>query len=172
MMKSTPYFIIKIFEYICGFLLFVMLACVLIQVVFRGILDFGLSWTEELARYTMVWLVYMGAVVSLWQGSHITIDLLIKKFPPKWQDYTKLISNLLIFFFLIVLFKEGRKLISSPIIRRQLTPGLGISTSYLYSVIPVGAGIMLLVLTYFIVNDFKKLITNKEQVKDKIKKKR
>jgi TRAP-type C4-dicarboxylate transport system permease small subunit len=71
-----------------------------------------------------------------------------------------------------VLFKEGRKLISSPIIRRQLTPGLGISTSYLYSVIPVGAGIMLLVLTYFIVNDFKKLITNKEQVKDKTKNKR
>jgi TRAP-type transport system small permease protein len=152
---------LKILEYICGFLLLIMLGCVLIQVVFRGIFDLGFSWTEELARYTMIWLTYVGAVVCLLQGSHIAIDLLIKRFPEKWQNYTKLISNMLIFFFLFMLFREGRKLVSSPIISRQLTPGLGISTSYLYSVIPIGVGMMMIVLAYLIVIDLKNLFRKK-----------
>ena len=168
-MKRRPYFCIKIFEYICGFLLLTMLICVLVQVVFRGIFDFGLSWTEELARYTMIWLTYIGAVVCLWQGSHIAIDLVVKRLPDKWQNYISLISNILIFFFLLFLFKEGRKLASSPIISRQLTPGLGISTSYLYSVIPVGTGIMMLVLAYLIMMDLKTIITKKRQYIEKNK---
>jgi C4-dicarboxylate transporter DctQ subunit len=160
-MKKRKDYTIKIFEHICGFLLLTMLICVLMQVVLRGIFDLGLSWTEELSRYTMIWLTYVGAVVCLLQGSHIAIDLLIKRIPEKWQNYTKLISNMLIFFFLFMLFREGRKLASSPIISRQLTPGLGISTSYLYSVIPIGVGMMMIVLAYLIVIDLKNLFRKK-----------
>ena len=157
-MKNKSSINIKIFEYICGLLLLVMLVCILLQVVLRGFLNLGLSWTEELARYTMIWLIYIGAIVSLGQGSHIAIDLLIRRLSPKWQKYTRLTSNLMILFFLFVLLKEGKKLTLSSVIINQLTPGLGISTVYVYSVIPVCTSIMVIVLICLIVKDIKELL--------------
>lgn len=155
-MKNKSY--INILECICGLLLLVMLICILLQVVFRGFLNVGLSWTEELARYGMIWLVYIGAIVSLEQGSHIAIDLLINRLSPKSQKYTRLASNLMILFFLFVLLKEGKKLILAPVIINQLTPGLGISTAYIYSVIPVCTSIMVIVLIGLIIKDIKELL--------------
>lgn len=155
-MKNTSH--ISVFEYICGILLGIMLIVILMQILFRGYLNFSLSWTEELARYIMVWFTYIGATVCLWQGSHITIDVLIRKLSPKWQKYTKLMSNLLILFFLLILFREGQKLVIEPMIINQLTPGLRISKSYLYSAIPVCTSIMIIFLIILIVKDVKALL--------------
>ena len=44
----------KIVREICIFLMFVMLVLVLLQVVSRYLLPVSLSWTEELARFTML----------------------------------------------------------------------------------------------------------------------
>ena len=157
-MKNKSYINIKILEYICGILLAVMMFCILLQVVLRGFLNVGLSWTEELARYTMIWLVYIGAIVSLGQGSHIAIDILIRSLSPKRQKYIRLTSNLMVLFLLFVLLREGKKLALSPVIINQLTPGLGISTACVYSVIPICISIMIVVLIGLIVKDIKELL--------------
>lgn len=163
-MKNKLYIII--FEYICGILLGIMLIVILVQILFRGYLNFSLSWTEELARYIMIWFTYIGAIVCLWQGSHITIDVLIRRLSPKWQKYTRLTSNLLILFFLLVLFREGQKLVIEPMIINQLTPGLRISKSYLYSVIPVCTSIMIIILFVLIVKDARELLIINKKMGD------
>jgi C4-dicarboxylate transporter DctQ subunit len=163
-MKNKLYIII--FEYICGILLGIMLIVILVQILFRGYLNFSLSWTEELARYIMIWFTYIGAIVCLWQGSHITIDVLIRRLSPKWQKYTRLTSNLLILFFLLVLFREGQKLVIEPMIINQLTPGLRISKSYLYSVIPFCTSIMIIILFVLIVKDARELLIINKKMGD------
>jgi TRAP-type C4-dicarboxylate transport system permease small subunit len=143
--------LIKYLEYLSGFLLAVMMTSIIVQVVLRGIFDVGLGWTEELARYTMIWLTYIGAIVSLRRGSHILIDLLVRRFSIRWQRYIALVTHLLTLFFLFFLFKAGIRLNSSPIIRNQRTPGMQIPTTVLYSVIPVCSMIMIIFVLVIIV---------------------
>jgi TRAP-type C4-dicarboxylate transport system permease small subunit len=154
---------ITFFEYLSGILLAVMVVCILLQVLLRGFLNLGLSWTEEMARYTMIWLTYIGAIVSLKQGSHIAINILVRKLSPTWQKYVNLLSNLLMLFFLLVLVRVGIKLAFSRIIINQLTPGLQISTSYVYSALPISVGIMVMVLIGLIVKDVRQIFTMKNE---------
>ena len=154
MLRIKP---IKILEYVSGLLLAVMLVSIMIQIVLRNIFNVGLGWTEEMARYTMIWLTYIGAIVSLKQGSHIAIKLLIDRFSPKWKEYTSLISNLMILFFLFFLLKEGIKLNRSPVIIHQLTPGMQVPTNFLYSVIPVCISMMMIVIVAQIIQGVRKL---------------
>lgn len=155
MLRIKP---VNILEYVSGLLLGVMLVSIMIQIVLRNIFNVGLGWTEEMARYTMIWLTYIGAIVSLKQGSHISIKILIDRFSPKWKEYTRLISNLMIQFFLFILLKEGIKLNRSPVIMNQLTPGLQVPTTFLYSVIPVCISMMIIVLVAQIIQDIRKLV--------------
>ncbi|MDD3997266.1 MAG: TRAP transporter small permease [Sphaerochaetaceae bacterium] len=135
-------------EYLSALLLAVMLFAILLQISARMLLDIGFGWTEELARYMMVWLTYVGAVVSVRQGTHIAIDLVVRKFSPKWQKIIALIGSLCVLFFLIVMIVQALKLNSSTAIKRQLSPGLQMPIKYLYGVIPIcGIGMLLAVVT-------------------------
>ena len=46
--------------YICVFLMSFMTLLVFVQVVMRYVFNNSLSWSEELARYTFIWLIYIG----------------------------------------------------------------------------------------------------------------
>lgn len=160
MMKNKSY--VGIFEYVCGILLGVMLISILLQVLFRGLLNYGLSWTEELARYAMIWLTYIGAVVSLKQGSHIAIKIFVCRLSTDWQKYTNLIANLIVLFFLLILLKASIKLSFLPIIINQVTPALRIPTLYLYSVVPICTGFMIISLVVLIAKDVRKMLKMKK----------
>jgi len=54
-----------------------VLAVILIAAVFwRYALNNAIPWSEELSKYLMVWLTFLGAPIALRHGSHINIDLL------------------------------------------------------------------------------------------------
>ena len=59
----------KALEAAAAFLLTGVVGIVLVEVVARYLLKISLSWPEELARYTLVWLTFVGAAVGA-AGSH------------------------------------------------------------------------------------------------------
>ncbi len=146
-------------EYASGLLLAVMLLCILLQVGGRAVFDLGFGWTEELARYTMIWLTYIGAVVSLRQGSHIAIDLVVRKLPKRWQLLVALLGQVLVAFFLVVMVVMGLRLNSTPAIRRQVSPGLQMPTLLVYSVVPVCGLGMLAALAVNVVRNIRDLVS-------------
>ena len=73
----------KIVREICIFLMFVMLVLVLLQVVSRYLLPVSLSWTEELARFTMLWLIFLASSHIARKSSYIRVTFIIDRQPDK-----------------------------------------------------------------------------------------
>jgi TRAP-type C4-dicarboxylate transport system permease small subunit len=63
--------------------LVVMLGSMLYQVFGRYVLDHAPSWSEELARYLMVWLTMLGSAAVLRSGGHISVTTLTDSLPPR-----------------------------------------------------------------------------------------
>ncbi|ROV57915.1 TRAP transporter small permease, partial [Vibrio ponticus] len=87
-------------------LLVVMTVAIFLQVVTRT-LDYSISWTEELARYCFIWLVYIGISFAVSKKSHIKIDAITMLLNKKENKYLALFSDGVFFIFsCIILFKS------------------------------------------------------------------
>ncbi|MCC2594862.1 TRAP transporter small permease [Pusillimonas sp. MFBS29] len=111
-------------------------------VVSRYVLEYSLPWADEVARYALVWLVYIGMVSSLVRGQHVCVEQLLSKYQGKlrvWMLNLIDLSGMVLFGGLLyggVLLME--------MAQTQITPGLGISKSWVYAAIPIGAVLMLI----------------------------
>ena len=65
------------------FLVLAVAAIVSAGVFFRYVLNDSLSWSEELAKYAMLWLVFLGAPIALRLGVHPNIEIVISRFPSR-----------------------------------------------------------------------------------------
>lgn len=54
----------------------IMLSLMVIQVIFRFVLDWPLAWVEEMLRYNYIAVSFLGATVAVREHSHISIDIL------------------------------------------------------------------------------------------------
>lgn len=63
----------------------VMIGLVFLNVVLRYGFNSGISVSEELSRMLFVWLSFIGAVVAMYDHSHIGVDSLLRKLPRKGQ---------------------------------------------------------------------------------------
>ena len=86
-----------------GFSLFLFVLLLLLavtQVIFRYLLMIPLPWTEELARFTLVWVTFLGAASVTRRKLHIAVDYFIAKLPVKTSRVFSLCSYSLIVVFL------------------------------------------------------------------------
>lgn len=60
-------------------LLVITLGLVLTQVISRYVFDAPLSWTEELARFSLIWLTFVSAGFVMARRLHVTVDLVAAK---------------------------------------------------------------------------------------------
>ncbi len=74
----------------------VMCVSLMLQVVFRYVVQFVAPWTEELARFACIWSTFLGAAICFEERSHIKIDFVIAKVTRKAT------SNILLFIDIIV----------------------------------------------------------------------
>lgn len=73
-------FIDRIVKWLCIGLMLFMLIVVLFQVISRKIPFIGsFSWTEELARYLMLWLVFLGSSHIAEASSYIRVTFLVRE---------------------------------------------------------------------------------------------
>jgi TRAP-type C4-dicarboxylate transport system permease small subunit len=70
------------------------------QVVFRYVLMIPLPWTEELARFTLVWVTFFGAASVTRRKLHLAVDILISKLASGKARVLSIFFNLLILIFL------------------------------------------------------------------------
>jgi TRAP-type C4-dicarboxylate transport system permease small subunit len=61
----------------------VMCGCVFLQFFTRYVLNNSFAWTEEIAIYCLVAVVFLGSVMCVRLSRHIHVDFLYRKLPPK-----------------------------------------------------------------------------------------
>ena len=64
---------------------FSMAALVAVQVFFRYVLNHSLFWSEELARFLLIWLTFLGASVAYHRRAHPGIDTFSLRLPASFK---------------------------------------------------------------------------------------
>lgn len=121
-----------------------VLAVILIAAVFfRYALNDAIAWSEEVSKYLMVWLTFLGAPVALKHGAHINIDLVTKLFPPRGRQAFYLVINLIIVITMGILLWKGWGF--AELGARQVASSINISMVWMYAAVPIGAALTVLV---------------------------
>jgi len=58
-------------------------------------------WTEELSRFLFIWMIMLGAVIGVREGSHFVVDVL-PDLPPRPNAFLQIVTNLLVLVFALV----------------------------------------------------------------------
>jgi TRAP-type C4-dicarboxylate transport system permease small subunit len=114
---------------------------VFIEVVFRYILLLPLFWTEEFARYCLVWSSLLAAGIALKRGQHIAVTFVVERFPKRIRRGAALGGDIFVATMLAVVLWGGIYLVI--LTRHQLSPAMRLSMSLPYMAIPAGSAIML-----------------------------
>ena len=114
---------------------------IFIQVIFRYVLLSSLSWSEELARFCVVWVVFIGSGYALSIGAHSNMDIFVRLFPEKLRWVIEKFNALIILFFSGVIVRYGIALVILG--AKQKSSALLIPMNYVYLAIPVGGLILL-----------------------------
>lgn len=128
-------------EYLVSALLVLMVVVVFLQVIFRFVLHASLPWSEELSRYILVWLSFLGAAIGVRRGAHIGVEVVVSLFPKTLKIAAALFVHAvsMVFFSLLILY--GWRILG--VVGRQLSPAMEWSMAIPYSAIFVGGVLML-----------------------------
>ena len=102
----------------------------------------ALPWTEELARFLLVWITFLGATLAYQRGRHIAVTVLVDKLPQWPQRLCRAATALVAIGFLLVLAIVGYQYMDLQSF--QTSASLGLPMNYVYAVIPLSAVVMIL----------------------------
>lgn len=132
----------------------VMVLNVLWQVFTRFITGNPSSFTDELARYLMIWIGILGAAYVAGRNLHVAIDILPRRSSKKVQKRLKIIVHLLVILFVLAAFViGGSRLVYISHVLGQQSPALQLPLAVVYAIIPI-SGILII---YYKLTDLIKL---------------
>jgi TRAP-type C4-dicarboxylate transport system permease small subunit len=131
---------------VLAFLMALMTIDVLWQVFSRYILRSPSSFTDELARFLLIWIGILGAAYVAGRGKHLAIDLLPGTLSPKGRRRLIVFISLVIFVFAaVVMVIGGIRLVYITLYLEQRSSALRVPLGYVYLVLPISG---LLVMYY------------------------
>jgi TRAP-type transport system small permease protein len=117
-----------------------MALIVFANVALRFLTDRSILWAEEVSRYAMIWLTFLGAGLVLRHGGHIGIDALQTSFPRRAAVIRAAIFVLLLGFFAFMAWIGARY---SLLAWGQTTPVLRIPVGFVYLALPIGFALLI-----------------------------
>lgn len=124
---------------------------VVLQVFFRYILNHSLFWSEELARYLLIWLTFFGASTAYYRGLHPGVDLLYSRVSDRWRWAARLMVHTASIALFGVMMVKGAEF--AWFVRLQISPALSLPKWTVMAVIPLsGAVFMLHAVTFLLLH--------------------
>lgn len=132
----------RLIEYLLFGLGFSMAILVAVQVFCRYILNSSLFWSEELARYMLVWLSFFGATVAYYRNLHPGVDALTSRLSAAKQRISQQLVYITTMGLAMVMVISGTQF--AWFVRMQISPALSIHKWIILIVIPL-SGVLLFV---------------------------
>ena len=127
-------------------LLVVMVLAVTWQVVTRDILGDPSGWTEELARFLLIWIGLFGGALAYRRGLHLGLDLLAERLAHRGSGarrrHRRLIDACVLLFAVPVLIVGGTSLVALTAALDQFSPALGLPMAVVYLALPASGLLM------------------------------
>lgn len=129
-------------EWAMAFLLAALACLVGAQIAGRFALGYSLFWSDELARFLLVWIAFLGMSVGVRRGAHPGVGSLLQALPPRTAAWAALAGRLLALAFFLLLVGYGGLLVLRT--WPQRSPSLGLRMSLPYLAVPVAGLLMAL----------------------------
>jgi C4-dicarboxylate transporter DctQ subunit len=114
-----------------------------------------IPWSEEVARYMMIWIVFLGIGVGAKKNSHFTVDNFVNMLPSSTNKITYVLRTVIIIGFCGFMTYVSVGLIGKLRVMGQVTPAMQIPTWTMYSAVPVGLTLMVVRTLQFALRKFK-----------------
>lgn len=133
----------KVTVVISGILLASIAVIVNVGVFYRYILFDPIPWSEQIPKYAMIWMGFLGASSALYADRHMGFDFLITRLPSRAKEIITLAGMLLILLFLVFLTIYG-VVFAFAVGFSSTAPMLGFPMFYLFLTVPIGGVFMIL----------------------------
>ncbi len=161
-MKTAELIFNKVNRFLEVFLMLIfslLVLDVLFQVFSRYLLGGSYSWTEEFARFSLIWMTIVGAAYLNAKKEHLSMDFMYQKLSAKAQKKASILIELFIFLFaLIVMLIGGGNLVYTTLHLDQLSGTLRIPLGYIYAILPFCGFLIMCYSSYHISN----ILTNQK----------
>ena len=131
---------VDVLRVVVGIMFIAVVVLTIVQVFCRFALDRPLVWSEELARFILVWMTMLGTPVLCYENTHLAITEFVEGMPSRMQALVRIVMNLIVLFlFAAILYASPKLLRASAHIR---SGALEISFAYWRAAAPVGCLLM------------------------------
>jgi len=159
-MKKKLLWVLNHIEEIITFCFFIVMSVfVVIQVFLRYIFGFSIPFAEELARFSYVWVAFIGISISTKYRESIQIDFFVEQLPPFSQKIVRIVINVGTFLLLLILIVLGSNYAWRN--RIMFSPALQISMFFVYISFPLGFFMASIRLIGLVIQDLHLLSLNK-----------
>ncbi|MBX2818520.1 MAG: TRAP transporter small permease [Rhodothermaceae bacterium] len=154
-MKNT---IDKILEWTLIVSMSLLVIDVLWQVFSRFILQDPSSFTEELARFLLIWVGLLGAAYAAGKRMHLAVDLLPRSLEGKRKAYLDIfIYSIVIIFSISVMIFGGSRLVAITLYLGQTAAALQMPLGYVYLILPISGFLIAFYAALHLVDEFRVL---------------
>jgi TRAP-type transport system small permease protein len=129
-------------SYVVALLLVAMSAVVFGNVICRYFLDISLGWYEEISRFLLIWIVFLGAVIALIKGDHLSIDLLSFVLSPRACRMAAVLTDMVMLAALAIMFQGAWDMAIDSLQSGWVASSVPIPYGWVYMVGPVSAALM------------------------------
>ncbi|MFW3613393.1 TRAP transporter small permease [Billgrantia antri] len=116
-----------------------LIGVITLQIVSRVFFT-AVGWTEEVARFLLIWITFLGATLAFQRGRHIAVTFVVDALPPRLAQLARIVAVLVALGFMIALVVIGYRYMQVQSFQRSAS--LRLSMTYVYAVIPFAAAIM------------------------------
>ena len=116
---------------------FILFANVVLR--FFGI---SLEWAEEVARYGIIWVTFIGGSICIYKGGHIRVDAIAFFLSDKGKKILQLIVIIFSFAFMLALIYQSSKLSFRALGTNQVSATLEIPMFFIYLAMPISGVLM------------------------------
>jgi TRAP-type C4-dicarboxylate transport system permease small subunit len=139
-------------ERFCVLLLVLLVLDVWLGVLVRYVLPLGWTFTEELARYLMIWAALLAVSSGISHREHIGMLVVFDQFPPSLRKWLAVAFDVIAFGFFAVIFFYGLGFVERGFDRDTMIAN--IPKAYPFIGVPLAAGLACVQLFLVAIHDF------------------
>lgn len=130
------------------------------QIFFRYVVNYSISWSQDLLTYMLIWSVFIGISLAVKKRRHIKVELAYVLINQKNQFYLKVLSNVVFMIFCLVFsYFSMKKVYSLMFLLPQMSESTGLSMWMIQIAIPIG----FILSVYRLIVDTKLLFRERKQ---------
>lgn len=125
----------KVIDLIIVVMFSVLLVSCITQVFMRTVMNSSPPWTEELARYSFMYVNIIGAAVCVRKKSHARVTAIVDNLGPRSSRALEIFADIVILFVSYIMIRYGAQCVLQVV--KQRSPAMRICMSFVYACIPL-----------------------------------